>query len=420
MTSVDVGPRRNDVFVSGSSAVLAIGLLLGLPLLSQAHAEGSTGVYPAPFSIEWILFALALLTQAAALLVTRGRPRITPVAVAVLAVAGCAVAPGDLHTVAELVVVVAVVLTAVRVPISRLWLPLSATAALVVVAEMIAGVLRADAPLASVFSRGILQTIGTVGLPLLIALVVRSRRDVQSARGAEAAAVGREQEALIDAAVSRERATMARELHDIAAHHLSGIALMAAVIDRQIDTEPERAHEGARQVREQSTAVLDDLRRLVGLLREDGPVECSVETVAGIIDLVERSRFRSEIRLDVRTEGDPGRVAAGVGPLAQLAAYRTAQEALANAALHAPGAHCIVTIDDRDSARVTVRIENGPAVAPVVAASAAGGNGLRGMRERANLVGASLQVSPTEDGGWQVELTLGREVSAMAAGSGPG
>ena len=93
--------------------------------------------------------------------------------------------------------------------------------------------------------------------------------------------------------MSRERAAMARELHDIAAHHLSGIALMAAVIDRQIDSDPERAHEGVRQVREQSTAVLEDLRRLVGLLRDDAPAERAVETVAGIVDLVERARFRS-------------------------------------------------------------------------------------------------------------------------------
>lgn len=207
-------------------------------------------------------------------------------------------------------------------------------------------------------------------------------------------------------------------LHDIAAHHLSGIALMAAVIDRQIDADPERAHEGARQVREQSTAVLEDLRRLVGLLRDDTPAERAVETVAGIVDLAERARFRSDVRLDVLPGDRP--LADGVGPLAQLAAYRTVQEALANAALHAPSAPCTVTIDDRDATRVVIRVENAPATVPAAGTSPSGGNGLRGMRERADLVGARLQTGPTATGGWLVELALGREAPTAPAQAADG
>nr|WP_255521650.1 histidine kinase [Frondihabitans sp. VKM Ac-2883] len=213
---------------------------------------------------------------------------------------------------------------------------------------------------------------------------------------------------------------MARELHDIAAHHLSGIALMAAVIDRQIDSDPERAHEGVRQVREESTAVLDDLRRLVGLLRDDAPAERAVETVAGILDLVERTALRSDVRLAIRTAGDQTHLADGVGPLAQLAAYRTAQEALANAALHAAGAPVTVTIDDLEPSSVTIRIENGPAAAPAASTSSFGGSGVRGMRERADLVGARLQAGPTDDGGWRVELTLTREAPLAADDEGAG
>ncbi|WFR68759.1 histidine kinase [Curtobacterium flaccumfaciens] len=200
---------------------------------------------------------------------------------------------------------------------------------------------------------------------------------------------------------------MARELHDIAAHHLSGIALMSAVVDRQIDTEPERAHEGVRQVREQSTAVLEDLRRLVGLLRDDAPAERAVETVAGIVDLVEGARARIDATLDVRP-GDHV-LADGIGPLTQLVAYRTVQEALANVALHAAGAACTVTVDDSDPDHLTVRVENGAPTAPSVGSTPAGGNGLRGMRERAKLVGARLQVGPTGPGGWAVQLETGRE-----------
>ncbi|GGL75719.1 hypothetical protein GCM10009706_12670 [Curtobacterium citreum] len=275
--------------------------------------------------------------------------------------------------------------------------------------------------------QGVLQALGAVGLPLVVALVVRSRREVRAARvaeadarsaeadarAAEASASVREQDARVDAAVSRERAAMARELHDIAAHHLSGIALMSAVIDRQIDVDPPAAHEGVRQVREQSTAVLEDLRRLVGLLRDDSPAERTVETVAGVVDLVERARLRSDVRLEVLPGDRP--LADGVGPLAQLVTYRTVQEALSNAAVHAAGSMVTVTVDDRDDERLRVRVENSVPTAPSSGSTAAGGNGLRGMRERADLVGARLQAGPTDGGGWVVTLELSREQPEAAS-----
>lgn len=405
--------RRVDVFVALGTAVVAIGLLVGLPPLDGLEPDGAALAMrvPAPFTAAWTVLALGLLAQSAALLAARRAPRTVLVAVSVLPVLVAALAPQslDLFGLTALPVVVAVVLAALRVPLARLWPTLLVAGALVA---------AGSAVLSGTLGQGVLQAVGAVGLPLLVTLLVRSRREVRAARTAEASAVFREQDALVDAAVSRERAAMARELHDIAAHHLSGIALMAAVIDRQIDSDPERAHEGARQVREQSTAVLDDLRRLVGLLREDVPAERAVETVAGIVDLVERARFRSDVRLDVLpgdrpTDDRP--VADGVGPLAQLAAYRTVQEALANAALHAPSAPCTVTIDDRDPTRVVIRVENAPAAAPAAPTSPSGGNGLRGMRERADLVGARLQTGPTATGGWLVELALGREAPPAPA-----
>lgn len=421
-TSRDGDPRtrdrRVDVLVALGTAVVALGLLIGLPPLDALEPDGTALALrvPAPFTAAWTVLAIGLLVQSAALLAARRAPRTVLVAVSALPVLVAALAPQslDLFGLTALPVVVAVVLAALRVPLARLWPTLLVAGALVA---------AGSAVLSGALGQGVLQAVGAVGLPLLVTLLVRSRREVRAARTAEASAVFREQDALVDAAVSRERAAMARELHDIAAHHLSGIALMAAVIDRQIDSDPERAHEGARQVREQSTAVLDDLRRLVGLLREDVPAERAVETVAGIVDLVERARFRSDVRLEVLA-GDHARgaqeLADGVGPLAQLAAYRTVQEALANAALHAPSAPCTVTVDDRDSTRVVIRVENAPAAAPAAPTSPSGGNGLRGMRERADLVGASLQTGPTATGGWLVELALGREAPAAPAQAADG
>ncbi|PZE59554.1 sensor histidine kinase [Curtobacterium sp. MCLR17_044] len=416
--------RRVDVFVALGTAVVALGLLLGLPPLDALEPDGPALAMrvPAPFTLAWTVLALGLLAQSAALLAAHRAPRTVLIAVAALPVVVAALAPqsSDLFGLTALPVVVAVVLAALRVPLARLWPTLLVAGALVAAGSAVLAAVAGDttAAVSGSLGQGVLQAIGAVGLPLLVTLLVQSRREVRVARTAEASAVNREQDALVDAAVSRERAAMARELHDIAAHHLSGIALMAAVIDRQIDADPERAHEGARQVREQSTAVLEDLRRLVGLLRDDAPAERAVETVAGIVDLAERARFRSDVRLDVLPGDRP--LADGVGPLAQLAAYRTVQEALANAALHAPSAPCTVTIDDRDATRVVIRVENAAATVPTAGTSPSGGNGLRGMRERADLVGARLQTGPTATGGWLVELALGREAPPAPAQAADG
>jgi signal transduction histidine kinase len=436
----DAGParrdRRADLRIAVGTAAVAIGLMLALPPLDAADPDGSStgAAWPALGGTVWNALALGVLAQSAVLLAARRAPRTTLLVVAAIPVLVAGLAPSALFGLAALPVVVAVVLATLRIRLARLWAPLAGAAILVAVGSAIAtagtsGAFRAGAAqgIAASGGQGVLQAVGAVGVPLVVALLVRSRREVRSARTAEATAVGREhdardreQDARVEAAVSRERAAMARELHDIAAHHLSGIALMSAVIDRQIDSDPAQAHEGVRQVREQSTAVLEDLRRLVGLLRDDAPAERAVETVAGIVDLVERARTRTAVDLDVRPGDHP--LADGIGPLTQLAAYRTVQEALANVALHAPGAPCTVLLDDRDPDRLAIRVENGTSTVPAVGTSPAGGNGIRGMRERADLVGARLQVGPTATGGWAVTLVIDREArpGSDAPDSGPG
>ncbi|WP_144800964.1 sensor histidine kinase [Curtobacterium sp. BH-2-1-1] len=430
---------RTEVLVALGTAVVALGLLLGLPPLDAADPEtlAAPVVAPAVGSLPWSLLALGLLVQSAALLAVRRFPRTVLVAVAAVPVPIAVAVPAvvDLFGLTALPVLVAVVVVALRAPLVRTWPALVVTALLVAVGtgwhRAVAGGASRGGQVAPALldasGQGVLQALGAVGLPLVVALVVRSRREVRAARvaeadarsaeadarAAEASASVREQDARVEAAVSRERAAMARELHDIAAHHLSGIALMSAVIDRQIDVDPPAAHEGVRQVREQSTAVLEDLRRLVGLLRDDSPAERTVETVGGVVDLVERARLRSDVRLEVLPGARP--LADGVGPLAQLAAYRTVQEALSNAAVHAAGSMVTVTVDDRDDERLRVRVENSAPTAPSSGSTAAGGNGLRGMRERADLVGARLQAGPTDGGGWVVTLELGREQPEAAS-----
>jgi signal transduction histidine kinase len=215
----------------------------------------------------------------------------------------------------------------------------------------------------------------------------------------------------VQVAVERERTAMARELHDIAAHHLSGIAVMTGAIGRQIDVDPDGAKRAVAQVREQSTAMLRDLRNLVVLLRDTegggapgDPVR--METLAGIGELVAGAR-ESGMDVSLETSDTVAELAASgaVGPLAQLAAYRVVQEALANAARHAPGAPGEVRVHALEG-RVEVMVRNGapgPGEAP---GRHDPGYGLVGMRERADLTGATLRYGPTDEGGWQVTLSV--------------
>jgi signal transduction histidine kinase len=419
-------PRRTDAIVAACCTALSLGLLIAFPAIVAPDPDPGSGapVLPPVLGVVWWVTALALVAQAGALLAARHVPRVTAILVAGVGCGLDVVAPSAMHGLTVLTVMAAVVLAVLRVPLRRLWLSLASVTVLVVAGETAAGI--GDEKLAPLLAIGqaLLQPIVVVAAPTVVALLVRSQRELRRALRAEQSAAERERDARVAEAVARERAAMARELHDIAAHHLSGIALMLGVVDRQIDSDPLRAHTGVRQVREQTGSVLDDLRRLVGLLRDDGAAERSVETLAAIPELVERARRHGVVELrvldDARRDrdGEPV-IGAGVGPLAQLAAYRTVQEALANVALHAAGAECVVRIDDRDPRAVTVSVRNGPppAGARTPPDPGSGGYGLRGMRERADLVGATLRTGPSDDDGWSVELVIARETAGVEEAS---
>ncbi|GAB4062664.1 hypothetical protein GCM10028777_03080 [Angustibacter speluncae] len=217
------------------------------------------------------------------------------------------------------------------------------------------------------------------------------------------------QRARVRAAISAERTRMARELHDIAAHHLSGVVVQAAAVERLIGRDPQAALEGTRWIRSQGRATLEDLRLLVGVLREPpgsdaaGGADDPGAPVPGLDvlhELVDVARgLGAEVDLDVPA------TPLGLPPVADVALYRVAQEALSNARQHAPGAPVRVRLS-RDDDRVELVVENGAprTAAPDVAAG--GGAGLVGMRERTQLVGATLATGPTADGGWRVRAVL--------------
>ena len=234
-------------------------------------------------------------------------------------------------------------------------------------------------------------------------------------------------------AVLLERIRIARELHDVTAHHLSVIAVQAGVARFVLDKEPDTADQALRAISEVGSEGLSELRRLISLLRPDDDEGARTETsdppapgVAQLPVLIER----------VGLSGTPSRytVAGHKRPLPagiELCVYRVVQESLTNVLKHAPGSSVEVRLEyEPDSVRVTIT-DTGthpvstpragiPAAAITQATRHSGsGVGLTGMRERAALYGGELSAGRAANGGgFEVSLTLPLEVEMAEVGDG--
>jgi signal transduction histidine kinase len=247
------------------------------------------------------------------------------------------------------------------------------------------------------------------------AYVATRRRYVGLVRVRAAEAV-EAQRARADAAIGAERARMARELHDIAAHHLSGMVVQAAVVERLIDRDPPAAKEAAAWIRAQGKETLHNLRLAVGALRGPaGDLEDEGAPVPGLAVLGRLAGTARELGTPVEIVQDGERVE--LAPIADTTFYRVAQEALANVREHAPGAPARVSLR-YGVAEVSLDVEN--EARPVPRPPRTGrGFGLAGMRERAQLIGATFEAGPTPSGGWRVSLRLplDRETASPHAGA---
>lgn len=204
-------------------------------------------------------------------------------------------------------------------------------------------------------------------------IVVQQRRASEALREAEAR--GHEREVKIT--LAQERRRLAGELHDVAAHHLAGIVVQAAA-----------------QLRGQGKTTLNELRSVVGLLRDNA-------APAGLRDLPDlvatTAALGMKVELDCPDEPPP------LPPETDAAAYRVAQQAISNALQHAPEAWIRVRV--REVAGVAeIVITNGPSSRPGDLGT--GGTGLKLMRERAQAAGGDLTAGATAEGGWRVQLRL--------------
>lgn len=235
---------------------------------------------------------------------------------------------------------------------------------------------------------------------------VRSRRAFVDAirERAERAERTREEEAR--RRVAEERLRIARDLHDVVAHHIALVNVQAGVAAHVMDKRPDQAKEALAHVREASRSALGELRATVGLLRQSGDPEAPTEPAPGLavlgelVDKVRRAGLPVEVACADRLTPLPAAV--------DLAAYRVIQEALTNVQKHAgPGAKAEVSVVRvGGTAEVTV-LDNGTGRAEDAGTAAdGGGHGLLGMRERVTALGGTLTAGPRYGGGFRVHAIL--------------
>jgi signal transduction histidine kinase len=209
-------------------------------------------------------------------------------------------------------------------------------------------------------------------------------------------------------AVTQERMRIARELHDVLAHHMAVISVQSGLARYVLDSDPPTAATALRTIAATSSEVLDEMRRLLTVLRlESDPGSPDGIGQLGPAPGMDRV---GELLTRVRTAGVPVELevtgtARPLTPGLSLCVYRILQESLTNVLKHAPGAQTTVTLDYGGNLLVA-QIANDRGAPVTTQADQGGGHGLIGMRERARLYGGTVSAAATANGGYTVVLTL--------------
>jgi signal transduction histidine kinase len=278
------------------------------------------------------------------------------------------------------------------------WSPSPRTAALL-------GLLAASSPVLTSWIQDPAQvSVGIWILGIAFPWVIARAVTRQAELAAQLDATRRElaQQALLD-----ERRRIARDVHDLVGHGLAAIMLQVTSARHVLRRDPAAAEEALRSAEEVGRGSMQDLRRTVGLLRsdDDAGIAPPLPSAAEIPALVDHARSGG-LDVELRLRGDISRIAPGVG----VAVYRIAQEALANAARHAPRAKTVLRLEAVDGLVHLGAETVGPTVAAPTAQPDRPRYGLIGMRERATALGGEFAAGPTP-GGWRVTCRLPLEAN---------
>ncbi|WP_245681556.1 sensor histidine kinase [Actinomadura kijaniata] len=254
----------------------------------------------------------------------------------------------------------------------------------------VAGVLVIDRAMAA-------GAIALLLLPLLAGYLVRQR---QVARRELAEQEERHREA---EAVLTERQRIARELHDVVAHHMSMIAIQAEAAPYKVTGLPDETRRDLSEIRSTALDALTEMRRILGVLRSENGAETAPQPGLDRLDELVSNARSAGLHVTEHLDGDLAGLPQGVG----LTAYRILQEALSNAMRHAPGSHVTLAAERRDD-DVRLHVVNGPPAdgQRPTPSPPGGGHGLTGMRERAAMLGGSLTAAPGPEGGFTVTAVL--------------
>ncbi|MFH9732825.1 sensor histidine kinase [Streptomyces sp. NPDC017260] len=200
-----------------------------------------------------------------------------------------------------------------------------------------------------------------------------------------------------------ERTTIARELHDVVAHHMSVVAIQAEAAPYRVENPPEELERAFATIRENAVAALTELRRVLGVVRAEGyeAPDAPQPTLADLDALLDNVRDAG-LSVEKAVTGAVRELPPGV----ELSAYRIVQEALSNSLRHAPGATARVEVS-YVLGGLGLRIVNGSMPQPsLVKPSPGAGHGITGMRERVSMLDGEMTVGPTDDGGYEVAVFL--------------
>ncbi|MER5744344.1 histidine kinase [Streptomyces sp. NPDC002225] len=229
---------------------------------------------------------------------------------------------------------------------------------------------------------------------LLVVALVQTRRDAEREVTVQrtVTAVERDRRTLLE-----ERTTIARELHDVVAHHMSVVAIQAEAAPYRVENPPPELEQAFATIRENAVAALTELRRVLGVVRaEDYQAPDAPQPTLAQLDGLLANVREAGLETEKTITGAVRELPQGV----ELSAYRIIQEALSNTLRHAPGATARVEIG-YVLGGVGLRVVNGAPTGPVKPSPGAG-HGITGMRERVAMLNGEMTATPTGEGGYEI------------------